>query len=287
VSNFQYILTQDGNKYPIYGVPQPGRYRPTQNPGFPPVLNAPAPAGPYGQTLDTFKGTSANGVWSLYIADNNNSDSGSLSGWSLIIDEAKSFGNDRSVTIPGGAPGTTSGPAEVYPSTVLVDGLEGQVRSVRVMLTALTHTYQADVRMMLQSPGGQTCLFYGNCGDSTNWTASDVIFDDTAATAMPSNLPVAPGVYRPTVCTNAGVNFAAPAPAAPYGTTLSVFNGSNPNGAWRLWIEDSYNNDYGALTGGWSLIINGQTCPADYNKDGVIGIQDIFDFLNGWFAGCP
>jgi hypothetical protein len=25
---------------------------------------------------------------------------------------------------------------------------------------------------------------------------------------------------------------------------------------------------------------------ADYNTDGVVTVQDIFDFLNGWFAGC-
>jgi hypothetical protein len=28
-------------------------------------------------------------------------------------------------------------------------------------------------------------------------------------------------------------------------------------------------------------------CAADYNGDGVIQVQDIFDFLNGWFAGDP
>jgi hypothetical protein len=26
---------------------------------------------------------------------------------------------------------------------------------------------------------------------------------------------------------------------------------------------------------------------ADFNRDGVIAVQDIFDFLNAWFAGCP
>jgi hypothetical protein len=28
-----------------------------------------------------------------------------------------------------------------------------------------------------------------------------------------------------------------------------------------------------------------QLCPADYNGDGIVGVQDIFDFLNDWFAG--
>jgi hypothetical protein len=28
-------------------------------------------------------------------------------------------------------------------------------------------------------------------------------------------------------------------------------------------------------------------CWADYDRSGVLAVQDIFDFLNGWFAGCP
>jgi hypothetical protein len=29
------------------------------------------------------------------------------------------------------------------------------------------------------------------------------------------------------------------------------------------------------------------TCPGDFNHDGVINSQDIFDFLTAWFSGCP
>ena len=29
------------------------------------------------------------------------------------------------------------------------------------------------------------------------------------------------------------------------------------------------------------------TCAADFNKDGTLAVQDIFDFLGAWFAGCP
>jgi N-acetylneuraminic acid mutarotase len=28
-------------------------------------------------------------------------------------------------------------------------------------------------------------------------------------------------------------------------------------------------------------------CRADYNQDGHLAVQDIFDFLSGWFSGCP
>jgi hypothetical protein len=28
-------------------------------------------------------------------------------------------------------------------------------------------------------------------------------------------------------------------------------------------------------------------CPADVNNSGQVTVQDIFDFLTSWFAGCP
>jgi hypothetical protein len=30
-----------------------------------------------------------------------------------------------------------------------------------------------------------------------------------------------------------------------------------------------------------------KACPADFNNSGAVNIQDIFDFLTAWFAGCP
>jgi uncharacterized repeat protein (TIGR01451 family) len=44
-------------------------------------------------------------------------------------------------------------------------------------------------------------------------------------------------------------------PPAPYGTTLSVLNGSNPNGTWSLFIQDDTPVDGGAITNGWVLTL--------------------------------
>ncbi len=49
--------------------------------------------------------------------------------------------------------------------------------------------------------------------------------------------------------------------------------GSVPNGTIHLNIRTN------AGTPGY--------CSADFNKDGTLGVQDIFDFLSAWFAGCP
>ncbi len=285
VTNAEYTFTQDALPFPPQATIAPsGRYRPSQN-GVMPNLAAPAPAGPYGTSLATFKGRSANGTWSLYIVDQAGIDSGTLAGWSLIISEAPSFANERAVAIPA------VGIGNPYPSTAIVDGLGGTVQSVQVMLSGLSHTYQSDLRFMLQGPTGATCMLYANCGDSTDWVNADIVFDDNAASNIALGfVPMAPGTYKPTICTNyqfSPASLAAPAPASPYGTTLSVFNGTPPKGTWKLWVEDSVGGDSGNLARGWALIINGQVCPADFNKSGGLEVQDIFDFLSAWFAGCP
>ncbi len=63
------------------------------------------------------------------------------------------------------------------------------------------------------------------------------------------------GTYKPTNYTGGGTeSFAAPAPAGPYGTALSVFDGTDPNGTWSLYVMDD-RDDYGGSLSGWSLAI--------------------------------
>jgi T5SS/PEP-CTERM-associated repeat protein len=66
-------------------IPFIGTYRPTDfQPGE--TMPGPAPAGPYSVTLSSFNGSSANGTWRLYINDDLNPNSGSISeGWGLEI----------------------------------------------------------------------------------------------------------------------------------------------------------------------------------------------------------
>ncbi|MCW9683546.1 calcium-binding protein, partial [Dolichospermum planctonicum UHCC 0167] len=52
--------------------------------------------------------------------------------------------------------------------------------------------------------------------------------------------------------------FDFPAPEGPYNTDFSVFNGTNPNGEWRLYIVDDFFIDSGNVAGGWSISIETQ-----------------------------
>ncbi len=63
-----------------------GSYRPA-NSGTTDLFPAPAPSGPYQYTLSAFNGDSPNGTWNLYIIDDANLDSGSISGgWTISFD---------------------------------------------------------------------------------------------------------------------------------------------------------------------------------------------------------
>src|SRR5256885_11886618 len=50
-----------------------------------------------------------------------------------------------------------------------------------------------------------------------------------------------------------GVQTCALPISGPYGATLSVFNGTDPNGDWLLYIMDDQGSDAGAVHGGWRL----------------------------------
>jgi PKD repeat protein/subtilisin-like proprotein convertase family protein len=156
------------------------------------------------------------------------------------------------------APGLISipalGAATPYPSSNLVSGVAGTVIKTTVTLSNLSHTYPDDVDILLVGPSGQNVMLMSDCGgkNSNAITAVTLTFDDSAASALPDVNKILSGTYRPT---DYGTNdvMPSPAPTRPYGTALSVFNGSNPNGTWRLFVRDEFANDSGGITNGWTL----------------------------------
>ena len=70
---------------------------------------------------------------------------------------------------------------------------------------------------------------------------------------LPRPDPLVSGPFQPTNYdfTGAPDTFAAPAPTNPaHGSSLAVFNGTNPNGTWTLFIREQDNNppETGSLT---------------------------------------
>ena len=180
---------------------------------------------------------------------------------------AATFSNTAAITINDGVgcDPQVPAPASPYPSQIAVSGLSGAVTDVNVTLNGLTHTFPDDVGVVLvgPGPGGQTTILMADTGDGSDVTGVNLTFDDAAAASLPSGSSASSvlvsGTYKPTVG-NPGAcrvpsSFPAPAPAGPYGSALSVFNGTAPNGTWSLYVIDESTVDAGEFSGGWSLDI--------------------------------
>ncbi|WP_139343067.1 hypothetical protein [Fictibacillus arsenicus] len=91
----------------------------------------------------------------------------------------------------------------------------------------------------------------GSSGDAVNVT---LLLDDDAPTPLPDGSPLVSGTFQPANY-GGGDSFPAPAPVPAGGSALSIFNGTNPNGTWSLYIVDDAGADVGSLAGGWTLNI--------------------------------
>jgi subtilisin-like proprotein convertase family protein len=212
---------------------------------------APAPAGPYSVLMSDFIGTSANGTWSLYVDDDTAGDAGTFAnGWTLTITTGGVFTNSNAVSIPD------SGTATPYPSTIAVAGFTGNITKVSVRLNSFSHTFPDDVGVLLVGPTGTAVRLTTDNGGDPNILNIDLLFDDSAANALPDNAIILSTSYRPTQGGGGHpINFPAPAPVNPYSNVLSAFNGSNPNGIWSLYVDDDAGGDTGSIANGWTLAI--------------------------------
>ena len=158
--------------------------------------------------------------------------------------------NTTSMALPSSG---TNGTANPYPSTITVPATVPavQLTDVNVTLTGFSHTYPADIDILLEGPSGATVVLMSDVGSFTNAVNATLTFDD-AGVSMGG--PVTSGTYRPTNIAGGDV-FASPAPSGTPGTDLAVFNGTNPAGTWKLYIVDDFPGDSGSLSGGWSLDI--------------------------------
>jgi subtilisin-like proprotein convertase family protein len=172
---------------------------------------------------------------------------------------AQTFSNTAPITIPAGAPGTTVGPANPYPSTISVSGLTGTITNISVAINGYEHTFPDDVDVLLVGPAGtgaQSVVLMSDVGGGDDITGVNLVIQD-GSPAMPDSTLLTSGTYGPTNY-GTGDAFAAPAPAGPHGATfasLGLIGGpaSAANGTWSLYVVDDASLDVGAFTGGWSI----------------------------------
>src|SRR2546427_4810492 len=171
-----------------------------------------------------------------------------LCGLTPAFGQTASFSNVSTITIPDSGAGTP------YPSTINVSGTAGTISQVTVKLDGYTHTYPDDVDVLLVSPTGQKVVVLSDAGGGGDINNVSLTLSDGAAAALPDSGQIVSGTFKPTNF-GTGDTFPAPAPAGPYGATLSAFNGSSANGVWSLFVVDDAAVDQGAFSGGWTLTI--------------------------------
>jgi N-acetylneuraminic acid mutarotase len=152
-----------------------------------------------------------------------------------------------------------SGPASPYPSNIVVAG-QGAVVKVTVTFRSLIHFFPDDLDFLLVGPAGQNAIIWSDAGGEFDVLAVDVTLDDDAPNPLPDSAQIVSGTYRPANY-GAGDTWPAPAPTPLGGSALSIFNGTDPNGTWSLYLVDDAGGNNGVVDGGWILRIT-TTCPS-------------------------
>ncbi len=223
-----------------------GTFTPSDYAGGPvDAFPEPAPSGPHRTSLSAFDGEPPNGLWSVYVVDDNAGDSGEIGGVTLSITT-----NPSAIAIPAGP-----GAANPYPAVTHV-GIGRPVTDVGVALTGGSHTYIADLDVLLVGPTGASVRLMSDACGSADLIGTDLVFDDEAPGGLPD---VTDGctvpAYRPTDHDSGPDDdaYPPPAPAAPYGSALSVFDGTDPDGPWKLFVYDDTAGDGGFFATGFRL----------------------------------
>jgi len=235
---------QVGGELSVAGPCSSGTFKPTNNAAG----DTWPEGGPTVSTnqLNNFNGEVPNGVWELFVFDDFSlgGGSGTISSWSLTITT-----ETAEVIIPGTG---TIGTAKPYPSTKTFNTPAGKVISdVNFSTTSFSHTFPDDVDMLLAGPrrGAKAMLLSDACGSFDVghflWT-----IDDEAPAKFTDNGTCFPILNKPSDY-ETGDKFPAPAPAGPYGSLLSAFDGLE-GGAWQLFIQDDAAADSGYMEN-WTL----------------------------------
>ncbi len=150
-------------------------------------------------------------------------------------------GNQINLRLPptgtggAGGDGVAGNPIDLTTSTINVSGVDpASVISKLKVNVSLTHTFDFDLALTLIAPDGRRILLSSNNGGAgANYT--NTTFDDNAGTSIVNGSAPFTGSFIPE-------------------DALNQLDGLNPNGDWKLEIDDQFAIDTGTLSG-WSLTV--------------------------------
>jgi hypothetical protein len=158
------------------------------------------------------------------------------------------FSNASPITINDNA---VAGP---YPSSINVSGIPtlGQILNIQVLINGFSHDAPDDVGAVVVAPSGNATLLFAGAGSAIPAVNLDWIFDDNAATPLPTAGALSSGTFRPGLV-DFVENFPAPGPGTNWNTNFNSWLNEDPNGTWNLYVVDSAFNFAGSISGGWGL----------------------------------
>ncbi len=175
------------------------------------------------------------------------------------------FANTDLISIPTAGTIPAAGKGDPYPSEIVVSGIPGteEVVDLNVTLSGLSHSHSDDLYFVLEGPTGGSIVLWNDAGGNYALFGVSVVFDDGATGAIPNSGPVISGSYQ--VSQYGSIpppDDTFPAPNPGMGGDLSLFNGLDPNGTWKLYAyDDSFSGGGGELVDGWSLTFETQPIP--------------------------
>jgi subtilisin-like proprotein convertase family protein len=230
--------------------------------------------------LSAFAGESADGTWTLRVADRLADDTGTLNGWSLALRAVPGdvySSSDVPKPIPDNDPAGVTSTLEV--------AVSGSIEDLDLILSYIPHTCVADLRIELTSPGGKTgtiivsssgdengILVQLGCGDNFNSTS----LSDQATVNLRDGTPPYVGSFN--------VDHASVVPMP-----LAQFNGESARGTWTLAVKDLSPGDTGTLEA-WGLrprLGPAAPCDGDFNHSGNVSIDELVRAVGNALNGCP
>ncbi len=139
----------------------------------------------------------ADGEWRLYVRDDEAQDTGSLASWTLIVHTMNHDGapHVREFSGPGISFPDTIGNAAPWPSSLNVRGITEPVTSIEVRLNGLSHTYPADLDIILVGPNGEACVLLSDKGGDADITNLNLTYSDYSTNNL--GIPLTSGTWRP------------------------------------------------------------------------------------------
>jgi len=160
---------------------------------------------------------------------------------------------------PGPDDDHLKGASTPYPSAITVSNINGLVTGIRVIVDGFSHIWPSDIKMVLVSPDNtKKVVLMARAGAGISVDNIRFTFDDNGTVPPSGSALTNNAVYKPSNFNAGSLDMPQDSTGNPtsgnYTTTLSSFNGINPNGDWKLYVVDDVYPQGGSI-GSWMLLM--------------------------------